>query len=291
MHHVRSYPYESFCRKEIVDTLNRHNIGLDSRYHESSRRVFKKIDYFKDFEDAADMLRACNWEALGQGSYEASEIEIDCLLHIQNPGRFVLDSQIGGFYHIRPKKFKVKQAVHNYQKKRISSSSVDPQSNTYVMIEGTSGKTTDDLVKLKAAQMERSLAFLLCKKRNEVGNVDVKITELVSYVGIACPKNISNQVTGLLTTLTELPLLTELFKIGRFIGFTINFDLGKFIGKQFEVLNSSINTFSSFRDETEAKLQIITSELQKLTLFTEQASKDRKDMMEKIDLLLKKPLE
>jgi hypothetical protein len=140
------------------------------------------------------------------------------------------------------------------------------------------------LLKKKLSQLERSLLRLLSTRRNETRNSDIKITEVVSYVVLACPRNITNIVNKFLTT--KHPLLTELLNDGRLSGFRSNIDLLDFCQIQFDHVRESLESITESYKRTICKLDQIGFGLADIRMEHDRASRETAEIQQKLDFLL-----
>jgi hypothetical protein len=246
--------FESLGRETIIKVLKTHLVDLSTDYCEAANRTFHRCpESSQIFNNMTSELEKSGWSTLNHGSAKADTIEIDFLAHIYNPGRFLLPSQ-GGFYSIRPLKFNARAATHAYLQRGISNEALDQSRtpNTYIVLEVTMDKK---LTPGKLGQLERILTFLLCRKQEETQDYQIEIQTIISYVGIATKGNIEMAVRGVLGLPTQLPLLSTLFYLGRFIAFDIDFNYPVYLGKQFDRLNATTAAFKAFREESTRKLK------------------------------------
>jgi hypothetical protein len=272
----RGHSFESLGRETIIKVLNDHLLEIPTDYCEAANRSFKKTaKNFAIFQEMTKTLKKSGWANFKDGSVNAKQIEIDVLIHVHNPGKFLL-STVKGYYEIRPANFVAGSVTHNYLSRGISKEALDQAKNpnTYIVIEVTVDR---QLVLSKLVQLERDLTFLLCRQRVGTKDNHLGIDQIVSYVGIATRENVEQDVKKALNSFPgQLPLVSILFSLGRFIGFDISFDLPVFIGKQFDRLNATHAGFKSFREETTKKLNEIRSDLDNLKITVEKLTEQMK---------------
>jgi hypothetical protein len=284
---VAQWLFKEICNS--FPSLSPNYLRLDT-----ATRHFTRNSYQEEFTETSKVLSKNNWDSLQAGSNFFDELEMDWLAHIYDspggiPGRFEPMDANMKIVPMPPKKWLKKQKVPGNVKmfdKKISEASLfpegGPEPNAYILFEIT---MDHKILRMKLAQLERDLTFLLCRKKSSGVN---SILEIVRLVGVAAPKITPNEfIDQLKLYTTQLPLLTELWLNQRLVCAVISVDnayTAKLLS-EFNALSSSIGSIDSEIKQNE--LIIVKKKVEMIEMDVKMKEMDVKKKAEMIEMDVK----
>ena len=277
--------YEAFVSEHLVTTLNslptEITAQIDYTAHGFVSRMFERQHNSTVFKNATDFLDGTGWTAFAQKHSKKSngfdKIQIDCLLHVHVPetstGKFDQDMGIlqPNSSYIKsnqiPSDPSIKQFAISPDKELPGTPTIDAtKSNAYAIFEICLDKNRF-IVKL--IQLERVLAVLLYKCREEASDPSLEIYNIVALAGLAFPSINPDLVRSQIEINREsLSLIHQLYLLNRFSVYQ--------------------KKWSNDGDDYVDTLSQISAQMKKLDLKERQTNIEYQDQLRKLELQQKK---
>jgi hypothetical protein len=263
---IRNQSVDSYTCKRIFDTLTRHKLVADSEKKVDKNQLIEEAKNKKDFNDMKAILKASGWNNLNKWSCNEHDFEINFVVDANT--NEVLNPTFREIYYIRPYKINCPKNISQFHNK-IVFRIISP------------GMTNKSILKFNLMLLERDLTFLLCKYRNEFSNKNLKIQQIVRYVGIGCQENVEQYVENILKKhRRNLPILNALYKLRRFIGIKID-TIGNMINQCSNNFNNFADTLQTAQREYEIRDKEISVKLDRLAEAMEQYCAARKNLIKR----------